>query len=359
VSRLLRAIDSPELIAACALTLAIVVAVAVQGCGGTACSGSTCSILAECEQDRYACDAAHVCREQVCEGKVYICGLDAHGNHVWQVAAASCDDHDPCTQNDVCTMEVCVGTPVDCSVPPLPACKGTGTLQTWETGVCSAGECSYTLTELACPKNDCVEGSCQSDPCFGKTCDTPPSNCYSSPGTCVDGVCQYATKEKGAACVLADKCMQNPTCDGAGKCTGTPLSCADAAKHIASGTCVNGVCQDLKCVSPWATCDAKSPCAVPAKVPNSCTTTAISYGSDKPGSACGTPYCGTGKYPLPGGAHCAFCSHAIIVGSGCYWCLWPKQGGTGKFDSSSCPATGSSACCNTDWTKVTCASGDT
>jgi hypothetical protein len=338
------ALDSAYLIALPPLALAL--AFAVHGCQAT-----IGPLLPGCEdQSAIVCDGEHVCAEHVCEGLVWICGSDSGGFFSWSRSAAPCSDNDACTMNDVCVSGVCVGTPVDCSVPPSPTCKDPSTLQTWSAGTCAAGACTYPVKELSCVMNDCQNGQCQSDPCYGKTCDVPPngSPCYTTPGTCVGGNCVYAAKASGEPCTLADKCIKDTACDGQGACTGTTIDCKDSAHHVQGGTCVGGVCQNLVCVDPWKDCDGDTSngCEIPASVADRCNSTGIPTS----GTPCGTAHCGDsgGTYNFPSKHfHCHICSHAHkFTSTTCSWCLGPSSGGTGNYSSAKCPISGTGACCN-------------
>ncbi|HEY3354144.1 MAG TPA: RHS repeat-associated core domain-containing protein [Polyangia bacterium] len=58
-------------------------------------------------------------------------------------------------------------------------------------------------------------------------CNSPYNQCYQSPGTCVNGGCDYTPKANGTACDDGTVCNGHETCQ-AGVCTaGTPLVCTD------------------------------------------------------------------------------------------------------------------------------------
>ena len=74
----------------------------------------------------------------------------------------SCDDEDPCTENDVCTSGECKGTPMVCNTPPPNECESETQLLTYAAeGTCSAGNCAYTSSRQVCDKgcqnNACIE----------------------------------------------------------------------------------------------------------------------------------------------------------------------------------------------------------
>jgi hypothetical protein len=231
-------------------------------------------------------------------------------------------------------------------VPPPAVCKDGSTLQTWSGGACVNGACLFPLKELSCVKHDCQDGRCQSDPCYGKTCLAPPggSPCYVTPGTCVDGNCVFTPQPPATPCKLADKCITGTACDGKGACVGAAIDCKDSAHHVAGGTCVGGVCQNLVCVAPWKDCDgdASNGCEIPENVADRCNATGI----PSSGNPCGTAHCGDsgGTFNFPSKHfHCHTCSHAHkFTTTTCSWCL----SGSGNYSSDRCPIEGPNACCN-------------
>lgn len=90
-----------------------------------------------------------------------------------------CDDGDPCTVADSCTLGTCVGTPMACNAPPTPTCTSEGLLRTFNsTGLCGQGVCSYAFVDSVCttPQNGtgfCKDGNCTYDCVQGfKTCES-------------------------------------------------------------------------------------------------------------------------------------------------------------------------------------------
>lgn len=192
-------------------------------------------------------------------------GLCSGGVCTYPIAAATvCDDGNACTQNDTCDINgQCAGTPTVCQVPPPSTCSGDTLTVYSANGRCEAGGCVYDTTEVACADGCEVRqgddadpangtGQCLGDPCADITCDSPPSPCHASTGTCRDGICEYAF-EDGApcddnnACTLEDQCV-------AGTCAGTAKSCQSPPGNICSdsdtlsgyattGTCNAGECQ--------------------------------------------------------------------------------------------------------------------
>jgi hypothetical protein len=84
-------------------------------------------------------------------------------------------------------------------------------------------------------------------------CTNPPTDCYESPGSCVQGQCIYDFKNAGAQCDDSDNCTTGDQCDGSGHCDGQQIDCT--RPHASGGTCVNGSCTGWNCDSGWDNCD--------------------------------------------------------------------------------------------------------
>jgi hypothetical protein len=182
---------------------------------------------------------------------------------------ASCSD-DACvwteTRTDClaldrfCSDGTCVGFDpcdgVSCDVAPDAECRD-GVAVTWSGGSCAAGACSFDASETDCTATGqfCEDGACvAADPCVGVVCTTPPeASCAGddvvtgvSPGTCVDGVCDYA--QALTLCSEVDEvCFEGACgpdlCEGV-SCPGTPApSCdGDVAVVPLADPCEGGAC---------------------------------------------------------------------------------------------------------------------
>ncbi len=129
---------------------------------------------------------------------------------------ASCDDGNPCTENDACGVgSSCAGTP--------KACEGSGP--------CHSATC------------DPATGACQvAQHADGTACDD--GNPCSSGETCSFGACGGATfAPNGTACDDGDACTENTAC-AAGGCLGTPVGCGQLDTPCALGSCdpASGAC---------------------------------------------------------------------------------------------------------------------
>jgi hypothetical protein len=104
-------------------------------------------------------------------------------------------------------------------------------------------------------------------------CNSPPSQCHQSTGTCTNGTCTYAYKPAGSACSDGRSCTTNDMCNGSGTCGGSstcnspPNSCyAAPGVCSSSSTCsyisrcgADEVCSGGRCVSR-CTIDPNYPC---------------------------------------------------------------------------------------------------
>jgi hypothetical protein len=153
-----------------------------------------------------------------------------------------------------------------CTTPRAPACLDATRLQTYDNpGVCNGGRCVYTQQTITCGAGGCANNACQTDPCASVTCNTPPSVCYGSGGTCSQGSCSYPPNQ--ASCNDNDACTDGDTCSG-GVCSGVPKLCntpdADTCRdantatvHDRVGRCAAGACSyPVHYVSCPAGCDA-------------------------------------------------------------------------------------------------------
>lgn len=167
------------------------------------------------------------------------------------VAAPTCDDNNPCTQ-DMCTPGVgCTATPLAANTPcgDGDACNGDELCNS--VGACQSG------TPLDCDDSDpCTQDTC--DPIMG--CDNPPA-------------------AMGTPCKDADACNGDESCDGAGTCVaGTAPGCDDQNDCTADA------------------CDAALGCtSTPVAAGTACSADPSCTGQTCDGSGvCGGGNCGTG-----------------------------------------------------------------
>ncbi len=113
---------------------------------------------------------------------------------------------------------------------PGSVCKNSDiSLHFDPNGRCEEGHCIYDSFEEPCPDFGCdfATGLCAPDLCDGVTCQTPPSVCFGSDGTCgTGGACSYPPLSE-IDCIDSDPCTYDDTCQQ-GACRGTPRVCETA-----------------------------------------------------------------------------------------------------------------------------------
>ena len=106
-----------------------------------------------------------------------------------------------------------------------------------------------------------------SDPCASVTCNTPPDQCFTTPGTCTAGHCAYPHKTAGTVCTE----VANGVCSGSGTCVDpcAGVICNSPPNtdcYQPAGTCNAGTCEYTKksvstaCQGNGNTCDASGTC---------------------------------------------------------------------------------------------------
>ncbi|NUN14736.1 MAG: lamin tail domain-containing protein, partial [Myxococcales bacterium] len=179
------------------------------------------------------CDDGNNCTDEQCNS-----GLCEYTDNT-----ESCDDSDPCTENDVCGNGSCAGTPIDCD---------DGDVCTNDQ--CVAGLCEYTNNTEPCDDGDaCTENDiCDSGNCAGTQLDCDDSN-ECTDDQCVAGLCENI--DNVAACDDGDPCTENDVC-GNGSCAGTPIDCDDG-DVCTNDQCVGGLCEYTNNTEP---CDDGDAC---------------------------------------------------------------------------------------------------
>lgn len=168
------------------------------------------------------------------------------------VEDAPCDDGNACTVGDTCSAGACTGTPLVCEAPPGNVCISGTQLKAYDqVGACTGGLCTYTSQIITCGSGGCVNGACVTDPCANVTCNSPPSGCFASPGTCQNGSCTYPYAD-GASCNDSNACTSSDSCQ-TGVCVGVPKTCNTPPPNVcenattvkiwgSSGSCSAGTC---------------------------------------------------------------------------------------------------------------------
>ena len=165
--------------------------------GGTPCAPNVCDpATGACVSQPTGCDDANACTQDSCDAASGQCAFSP------LPAGASCNDGDPCTTADACTL-----------VPgnPIPVCQGAPKCA--DADACTADVCDAATGTCSHPPIQCDDGN----PC---TIDM-----------CGDGTCT-STPVIGAACDTGNLCMTGGTCQtdpftGAPACVAQPVNCDD------------------------------------------------------------------------------------------------------------------------------------
>ncbi len=159
---------------------------------------------------------------------------------------ATCDDGDPCTENDQCTDGTCGGMAVKCD--DGQACNGSEKCDP-QSGQCLAGTPPAMDDGIDCTVDQCDEDK-------DDITHTPDNTLCDDGNPCTDDACDLL--EAGcihtnnvASCDDANPCTVNDQC-ALGKCQGEPKSCDDEqfcngteSCDPANGDCLAGVEPDL------------------------------------------------------------------------------------------------------------------
>ncbi len=187
--------------------------------------GLCAGVALSCVDDPSVCGA-----DRACDGS-------ADCTETFPGAATACDDGDPCTHSDTCDgAGGCAGIPVDCSPGPgdcgvQRACNGTATCtETFPTGSCDDGD--------ACTYDDVCDGA--------GSCGGTAIVCTNAPGcgeqrSCNGtSTCTTSFPTTGDSCDDGDPCTYDDACDGAGGCVGIPITCNDAPGACGANRACNG-----------------------------------------------------------------------------------------------------------------------
>jgi concanavalin A-like lectin/glucanase superfamily protein len=245
----------------------------VPGNAGTVCrpSAGPCDVAETCTGTSALCPAdqfqpsSTVCRPsagpcdvaETCTGTSPSCPADQKAPD-----GSPCDDHNPCTQTDVCQNGTCIGSnPIVCSASDQ--CHVAGTCDP-ATGTCSnpaAANGTACNDGNACTRTD----TCQSGACVGSnpvTC-TASDQCHVA-GTCdpATGACSNPAAADGTACNDGNACTRTDTCQS-GACVGSnPVTCTASDQCHVAGTCdpMTGICSNP--VAPdGTTCSSGDVCS--------------------------------------------------------------------------------------------------
>lgn len=298
------------------------------GCNdGNACTtGDSCNDSGACGGTQLSCNSP----PGQCHQAAGSCS-DGSCNYPYKNSGATCDDGNACTTGDTCNgTGGCAGTAMVCNSPPTQCHQATGT--------CSAGTCTYALKSPGSLCNDgnacTTSDTCNAAGACGGTamvCNSPPTQCHQTAGSCSGGTCGYALKTPGSVCNDGNACTTSDTCNAAGACGGSAVTCDSPPGQCyqAAGTCSGGTCGYAP-KNSGATCNDN----------NACTTSDVCNGSGGCGGTaivCNSPpsQCHQAVGSCSGGT----CTYALkSVGSVC-------DDGNECTDSDGCNASG--ACVGT------------
>lgn len=274
-------------------------------CTADTCSAAGCAHLAKSCDDGLGCtndgcdktngNCKHKAKAGTCaiDGACWATGESAPGQAcqvctpdlsqtVWsEQVDVSCDDGNPCTGKDICTVGgKCVG------VPKVGCCKQDGDCgsATCSKSTCSAatGECATEAIVGCCESGSCCDAATHTAAKAGTSCD---GAVLSTEWACADKVAQYRTATAGCTGTGPTACSSDPkdwawsgwvvaqTCGAAQKCVTnagaaaqcvdiSPSGCTTAADCDDGNKCTDDLCSKGACQHPAKACPAGSACEV-------------------------------------------------------------------------------------------------
>ena len=192
---------------------------------GDLCLAGTCS-LGICIGTQVDCSVLDdACATGVCQGATGACAKEASAQ------GTPCDSGDPCAPG-ICTDGACVPQPINCESLDSPC----------QEGVCVNGTC--TLQDRS-NVGDCFNGAnpCTPGVCLGGTCTPTPVNCTSLNTQCTIGFCNVSTglcesgAQPGLLCDDGNVTTVNDTCLASGACIGVvPVDTTISSQSDGGGT---------------------------------------------------------------------------------------------------------------------------
>lgn len=239
-------------------------------------SEPTCDGLSECKGGTaVTCDDGKACTKDECDsvkGCVFATKQDGQ----------TCDDGSKCTEDDECVAGLCKGTKIAAAVPSN-ACKNVNCDgATGEVKISDASEGTSCDDSDPCTQQDsCTKGSCKGaslicndgNPCTIDTCDPATGSCKSAPikngdvcsdgnactskDACVEGKCTGEDYTVSKACEDNNPCT-NDGCAPQTGCFAVPKNsgvCEDGNKCTEQDNCVTGTC-----IGKAKVCQDNNPC---------------------------------------------------------------------------------------------------
>ncbi len=210
--------------------------------GGTCDDGDNCTINDACTNG--ICEAEPL----DCSGLDDACNIGTCNETLGTCEATpfneggTCDDFDPCTENDTCAGGTCAGTPKDCS--GLDSACAVGVCNE-TTGACEAEPINEGNTcddgDLCTVLDACTNGVCAgvTQDCSGLTDDCNVGVC--NPG---NGACEAQPANEGGGCDDGDLCTTVDACTN-GVCAGSAIDCSSLDDQCLQGACnpTTGQCE--------------------------------------------------------------------------------------------------------------------
>jgi len=201
---------------------------------GNACTRADACLEGQCtSSDVVTCEGEPgSCQVAVCDPQSGACVASARAN------GEACDDHNACTNNDVCWMSACRG---DDLATDLSECDDGNPCTA--LGVCRNGFCDGAFP-LA----------------MGTPCED--NNTCTAPGRCVEDQCVDQTVlADGTSCEDGNSCSLGDVCGGGVCIGGNPVRCGGDDQCVAGSSCNprSGVCRP-RLFPDRAPCDDGSAC---------------------------------------------------------------------------------------------------
>lgn len=320
--------------------------------------GDVCTEPTACDKDLTKCDAgaAKTCDDSN-ECTDDSCTKDKGCVHL--ANQVSCTDANPCNTGGVCKDKTCAGTGVktcddndpctDDQCEPSKGCVTTNnTAKCSDTKQCKAGDCKDGNCNLgndkgcddnnACTTDKCVDGQgCVFDN-VGDGTDCDDGSKCTSKDECQTGVCTGPPTDcNDANACTTDSCKPDTGCSWAAN----TAKCEDGNKCTTGEVCAGGKCSAGKPIDPKVDCSDGNPCTLDGCDPDIGCTHPITTGACDDGDKCSTgDACKDGKCEGGTGSACpdgGQCKVAICdkkTGA----CSWSAK--DGKCDDGSLCTTG-------------------
>ncbi len=209
-----------------------------------------CGLLADCNAN----DVPDECE---------LAGQDCNSNGILDACepgGALCDDGDLCTVDDVCVDGACVGAPRDCSAFDDTCTEGACDPVTGECYAASANDGTTCDDGNPCTDDD----FCSNGVCAGYAADCSDLDTECTTGVCnpATGACEAVASNEGGACSDENLCTIADACSS-GLCVGEPVDCSSLDDACLVGVCdpADGMCYATP-ANEGGICDDGNGCTV-------------------------------------------------------------------------------------------------